>query len=417
MASFKNLCAQRDDLNFDDFWAANSQAELYHFIGKDIINFHALFWPAMLHDAGFRTPTGVFAHGYVTVNGEKMSKSRGTFIQARTYLDHLEPDYLRYYFAAKLSATVEDIDLNLTDFINRVNSDLIGKVINIASRTAGFITKQSGVLSAKLPHPELYAEFLHASETVAQHYESREYSKAMRLIMSYADRANEYVQQHAPWVLNKDPEQAAQVQAICTQSLNLFRILMTWLQPVLPATALKTQAFLQLDNLDWHRIEEPLLNHAIQPFKPMLARIEPEQIEQLLVASRTHNEAEANSQSAPEPKETAEPPQPTIDFNTFAQVDLRVAKVLAAEAVAGADKLLVLTLDVGATEPKTVFSGIKANYDPADLVGRSVTYVYNLAPRKMKFGTSEGMILAAESSAGVRLLEPDPSLPPGAKIR
>lgn len=416
MASFKNLCDQRDDLNFDDFWQANSTAELYHFIGKDIINFHALFWPAMLHDAGFRTPNGVFAHGYVTVNGEKMSKSRGTFIQARTYLEHLDPDYLRYYFAAKLGATVEDIDLNLTDFINRVNSDLVGKVINIASRTAGFITKQTGVLSAQLPHPELYQEFLQASESIAEHYESREYSKAMRLIMSYADRANEYVQQHAPWVLNKDPAQQQQVQAICTQSLNLFRVLMTWLQPVLPLTAAKTQAFLQVSDLAWNSIEQPLLKHAINAFQPMLKRIEPAQIEQLIAASREHNQAEASTQQTTTTP-ASEPALPTIDFNAFAQVDLRVALVVKAEPVAGADKLLALTLDVGAAQTKTVFSGIKAYYDPDQLVGRHVVYVYNLAPRKMKFGVSEGMVLAAEAPEGVSLLQPDPSLPPGAKIR
>lgn len=416
MASFKNLCDQRDDLNFDDFWQANSTAELYHFIGKDIINFHALFWPAMLHDAGFRTPNGVFAHGYVTVNGEKMSKSRGTFIQARTYLEHLDPDYLRYYFAAKLGATVEDIDLNLTDFINRVNSDLVGKVINIASRTAGFITKQTGVLSAQLPHPELYQEFLQASESIAEHYESREYSKAMRLIMSYADRANEYVQQHAPWVLNKDPAQQQQVQAICTQSLNIFRVLMTWLQPVLPLTAAKTQAFLQVSDLAWNSIEQPLLKHAINAFQPMLKRIEPAQIEQLIAASREHNQAEASTQKTTTTP-ASEPALPTIDFNAFAQVDLRVALVVKAEPVAGADKLLALTLDVGAAQTKTVFSGIKAYYDPDQLVGRHVVYVYNLAPRKMKFGVSEGMVLAAEAPEGVSLLQPDPSLPPGAKIR
>lgn len=416
MASFKNLCDQRDDLNFDEFWQANSTAELYHFIGKDIINFHALFWPAMLHDAGFRTPNGVFAHGYVTVNGEKMSKSRGTFIQARTYLEHLDPDYLRYYFAAKLGATVEDIDLNLTDFINRVNSDLVGKVINIASRTAGFITKQTGVLSAQLPHPELYQEFLQASESIAEHYESREYSKAMRLIMSYADRANEYVQQHAPWVLNKDPAQQQQVQAICTQSLNLFRVLMTWLQPVLPLTAAKTQAFLQVSDLAWNSIEQPLLKHAINAFQPMLQRIEPAQIEQLIAASREHNQAEASTQQTTTTP-ASEPALPTIDFNAFAQVDLRVALVVKAEPVAGADKLLALTLDVGAAQTKTVFSGIKAYYDPDQLVGRHVVYVYNLAPRKMKFGVSEGMVLAAEAPEGVSLLQPDPSLPPGAKIR
>lgn len=417
MASFKNLCDQHDDLNFDDFWQANSTAELYHFIGKDIINFHALFWPAMLHDAGFRTPNGVFAHGYVTVNGEKMSKSRGTFIQARTYLDHLDPDYLRYYFAAKLSATVEDIDLNFTDFTHRVNSDLVGKVINIASRTAGFITKQTGQLSAQLPHPELYAEFLQASDSIAQHYESREYSKAMRLIMSYADRANEYVQHHAPWVLNKDPDQQQQVQAICTQSLNLFRVLMTWLHPVLPVTTAKTLAFLQISNLDWNAIEQPLLNHRIHPFQPMLKRIEPEQIEQLMAASRTHNQADANTLQAVTPLPTPEPALAEVDFKTFAQIDLRVARVLKAESIAGADKLLALTLDVGTEQTKTVFSGIKANYDPAQLVGRHVVYVYNLAPRKMKFGVSEGMVLAAEAPDGVRLLQPDPSLPPGAKIR
>ncbi len=430
MASFRNLCDRRDDLDFDTFWKQDSGAELYHFIGKDIINFHALFWPAMLHCAGFRKPTGVYAHGYVTVNGEKMSKSRGTFVMARTYLEHLSPEYLRYYYAAKLGSTVEDIDLSLDDFVQRVNSDLVGKVVNIASRSAGFVKKQGGRLAAELPHPELYQEYLSASEGIAELYEAREYSKAIRQIMNLADRANEYIQEHAPWVMAKEEGRDAEVLAVCTQAINLFRVLMTWLQPVLPEMAHKAQAFLNVDDFAWSAIEQPLLDHPINKFKPLLTRIERDQVDAMIEASKVTDEAKAaakakandptqpaNQQKKKAQAAAAEPEGPgEIQFDDFARLDLRVAKVIEADHVEGADKLLQLRLDVGNGETRQVFSGIKSHYQPSDLQGRNVVLVYNLAPRKMRFGVSEGMVLAAGEGQDLWVLEPDSAIPPGTRI-
>lgn len=275
LASFKNLCARRSDLNFDQYFAADSQTELYHFIGKDIVYFHTLFWPAVLEGAGLRKPTRVFAHGFLTVNGQKMSKSRGTFVAARTYLEHLNPEYLRYYYAVKLGAGIEDIDLNLEDFTARVNSDLVGKVVNIASRCAGFITKTfGGQLDSKLENPQLYADFVAAGEALATHYDQREYSRAMREIMLLADRANQYIDQRKPWQLAKDPATAAEVQAVCTQGLNLFRVLMLYLAPVLPAMAAKTAEFLGVTDTRWEDRQVPLLNATIKPFVPLMARVD-----------------------------------------------------------------------------------------------------------------------------------------------
>lgn len=431
MASFKNLCDRRDDLDFDAFWTKDSKAELYHFIGKDIINFHALFWPAMLHSAGFRKPSGVYAHGYVTVNGEKMSKSRGTFVMARTYLEHLAPEYLRYYYAAKLGSTVEDIDLNLDDFVQRVNSDLVGKVVNIASRSAGFVKKLGGSLADELPHQELYDEFLQTSETIAELYEAREYSKAIRHIMNLADRANEYIQEHAPWVMAKEEGRDAEVLAVCTQSLNLFRVLMTWLQPVLPEMAHKAAAFLNVDDFNWSAIEQPLLGHPINKFKPLLTRIERDQVDAMIEASKVTDEAKAAAKA-----KANDPTQPAnrqkkkdaaaaskqddapgvIQFDDFAKLDLRVARVIEADHVEGADKLLQLKLDVGNGETRQVFSGIKSHYQPSDLQGKNVVLVYNLAPRKMRFGMSEGMVLAAGEGQDLWVLEPDSAIPPGTRI-
>lgn len=299
MASFQNLVNQRDDLDFDTFWAADSTAELYHFIGKDIVNFHALFWPALLHDAGFRRPTGVWAHGYVTVNGEKMSKSRGTFIMARTYLEHLSPEYLRYYYAAKLSNRVEDIDLNLNDFVQRVNSDLVGKVVNIASRTAGFIRKQGGRLAPRLDDPDLYDHFRITGEQIAEQFEAREYSKAIRLIMDLADQANEYIQQHAPWVLAKETGTEARILAVCTQALNLFRALITYLAPVVPDMAQRAADFLQVSNLSWSALQTPLLDHDILKFKPLLTRLEDSQVQAMIQASRSDETAARAAGQAP----------------------------------------------------------------------------------------------------------------------
>ena len=385
-ASFKHLCTRRDDLDFDEYWRPGSDTELYHFIGKDIMYFHTLFWPAVLQGSGFRTPTSVYAHGFLTVNGQKMSKSRGTFIKARTYLDNLDPSYLRYYYAAKLGPTIEDIDLNFDDFVARVNSDLVGKLVNIASRCAGFINKRfDGQLSDELPEPALFEEVAGASETIAAHYENREFSKAMRLVMSLADKANRYIDDKKPWVMVKDEAQLADVQHVCTQGLNLFRSLMIYLAPVIPAVADGAREFLGEDVWHWHDAKKSLTNRKINKFKPLLTRVEPAQVERMVEQSR--------ESTAVETKE-AEPQDDTISIDVFMKVDLRVARIEKAEPVEGADKLLALTLDVGDSK-RNVFAGIKEAYDAASLVGRHVVFVANLAPRKMRFGVSEGMVLAA----------------------
>ncbi len=422
MASFKNLCDQRDDLDFDSYWAKDSTAELYHFIGKDIINFHALFWPAMLSCADFRTPNAVFAHGFVTVNGKKMSKSRGTFIMARTYLEHLDPEYLRYYFAAKLTSGVDDLDLNLEDFAQRVNSDLVGKVVNIASRCAGFITKRfDGKLSAACSEAELVQEFIAAGEVIAELYEKREFGKAIRHIMELADRANQYIDEKAPWVVAKQEGQDQALQDICSVGINLFRQLITYLAPVLPAMAEKAEVFLQV-KLDWQARETILLDHAINKFKPMMTRIEMKKIDAMVEASKAAVATEQalgkkpEAKAAPAADKEQEAIAPEIEFDDFAKVDLRVALIAKAEHVEGAKKLLKLTLDLGG-EQKQVFSGIKSAYQPEDLEGKLTVMVANLKPRKMKFGMSEGMVLAAgPGGKDIFLLEPHAGAQPGMRI-
>ena len=431
MASFLNLCdserGRAAGLDFDRFWSPESKAELYHFIGKDIIYFHALFWPAMLQGAGFRVPSAIFAHGFLTVDGAKMSKSRGTFIKARTYLDHLNPEYLRYYFAAKLGSGVDDIDLSLEDFQFRVNADLVGKVVNIASRSAGFITKRfGGRLAATLPNPALFEQCVAAGASIADAYERREYSRAVREIMALADRANQYIDEQAPWVVAKQPGREAELQGICTQGLNLFRLLMGWLSPILPGTASDSEAFLRVPPLAWADLGRPLLDHEIAPFKPLMTRVEPAQVAALLEASRedlAHHAVPATDQGEVLVREDTDahlirdPLAATIDFDTFARVDLRVARIMAAELVEGADKLLALRLDLGG-ETRQVFAGIRAAYDPAALVGRLTVMVANLAPRKMRFGVSEGMVLAAgPGGADIFLLAPDAGAEPGMKIK
>jgi len=407
MASFKNLCERRDDLEFDDYWRPGSDAEVYHFIGKDIMYFHTLFWPAVLQGSGFRTPTSVFAHGFLTVNGQKMSKSRGTFIKARTYLDNLNPSFLRYYYAAKLGPTIEDIDLNLDDFIARVNSDLVGKLINIASRCAGFISKRfDGRLADRLPDVELFDEFVTASETIAAHYEQREYSKAMRLIMALADRANRYIDENKPWVMIKDEASLSDVQLVCTQGLNMFRSLMIYLSPVIPAVADDARTFLSEDRWLWRDASSPLLDAALPKFKPLLTRVEPEQVQRMVEQSR---------ESTPVPDAATK--DDTISIDDFTKVDLRIARIEKAEAVEGADKLLALTLDVG-DSTRQVFAGIKAAYDAQSLVGKHVVVVANLAPRKMRFGVSEGMVLAAgPGGEDIFLLSPDDGAEPGMRVK
>lgn len=440
MASFKNLCDRREDLSFDDYWKPDSDAEVYHFIGKDIINFHALFWPSMLSAADFRTPTAVNAHGFVTVNGAKMSKSRGTFIKARTYLNHLNPTYLRYYFAAKLGSSVDDFDLNLEDFVQRVNSDLVNKLINIASRTANFIKKSGGVLSENCAEEAMVNDFINAGDQIAELYEKREFSRAMKEIMTLADRANEYIQAKAPWAMSKEEGREQEVLEVCSVAVNLFRQLMTYLSPVLPELADKTAAFLNLESLGWEDRRSILTGHAINKFKPMLARAEMDKVTAILEETKTELEKEnggaaaAKNQKAdkkadkkaekkaknkgPELREDGnEVIADTIEFPDFAKVDLRIARIIKADHVDGADKLLQLTLDIGNGETRNVFSGIKAAYKPEDLEGKLTVMVANLAPRKMKFGLSEGMVLAAgPGGSEIYLLEPHDGAQPGMRV-
>ena len=417
LASFKQYC-ERTGTDFDAYWNEDSSAEVYHFIGKDIIYFHALFWPAMLRGARLRRPTAIFAHGFLTVNGQKMSKSRGTFIKARTYLDHLDPEYLRYYFAAKLSSGVDDLDLSLDDFTQRVNADLVGKVVNIASRCAGFIHKLAGgQLAADNTEADLYRTFVQAGEEIARLYEAREYGRAIREIMALADIANQYIDDRKPWVLAKQQGARHEVQDVCSVGLNLFRILITYLAPVLPGMAEKVQAFLNLPSLRWDDIAEPLLDHRIEKFKPLMTRIEPASVEAMVAASREHLEAtDAASATATGPL-ADEPIAATIQYDEFARLDLRVARIVKAEPVEKADKLLALTLDLGG-ETRNVFAGIKSAYAPQDLEGRLTVMVANLAPRRMRFGVSEGMVLAAgPGGKELFILEPDSGAQPGMRVK
>lgn len=420
MASFKNLCARRPELDFDAYWKADSTTELYHFIGKDIVNFHALFWPAMLEGAGLRKPTAINVHGYLTVNGAKMSKSRGTFIKARTYLDHLAPEYLRYYYAAKLGRGVDDLDLNLEDFIQKVNSDLVGKVVNIASRCAGFIHKgNAGVMVGGDAAPELTEAFAAAAPSIAEAYEARDFARAMREIMALADRANAWIADKAPWSLAKQEGKQDEVQAICAQGINLFRQLVIFLKPVLPVLAADAEAFLNVAPLRWDDHQSRLENHQLNAFKPLMSRIEPAKVEAMIAASKEDLLAsQAPSAPAGNGELSKDPLAADIEFDTFAAVDLRVALIVKAEAVPGADKLLQLTLDIG-DERRNVFSGIKSAYpDPSLLEGRLTMMVANLKPRKMRFGISEGMVMAAgPGGEEIYLLSPDSGAKPGQRIK
>lgn len=415
MASFKNLCNKRGDIDFDSYWKADSDAELYHFIGKDIAYFHCLFWPSMLEGAGFRKPTKVNVHGYVTVNGAKMSKSKGTFIKASTYLNHLDPECLRYYYAAKLNSRIDDLDLNLEDFVQRVNADVVNKLVNLASRNAGFIAKRfGGKLAATCAEPELYAEFANARTAIAEAYESREFSRAIREIMALADKANRYVDDKAPWVIAKQEGADAELQAVCSVGINLFRVLMAYLKPVMPQLAERAEAFLG-ETLTWDGIAAPLVEHTVAPFKALFSRIEPAKIEAMIDASK---EDLAKEQA---PKVTGplvdDPISETITYDDFAKIDLRVALIKKAEAVPEADKLLKLQLDIGG-ETRQVFAGIKSAYNPEDLEGKLTVMVANLAPRKMRFGMSEGMVLAAgPGGKDLWILEPQEGAQPGMRVK
>jgi len=427
LASFRNLCQREPGIRFDDYWAAGASAEVYHFIGKDIINFHGLFWPALLTGAGYRTPTAIYAHGFVTVDGAKMSKSRGTFIKARTWLEHLDPQALRYYFAAKLNAHVEDFDINLDDFTKRVNADLVGKLVNLASRTAGFVSKQGGRLAAHAGNAALLDEVRAAADTIAGYYEAREYGRAVREIMALADKANLYIAEAAPWSLAKQPGNEAKVLEVCTDGINLFRLLMIYLKPVLPALAQDAEEFLAVEPLTWADARTLLLNHDINAFRPLMQRIDPEQVKKMVEASKEGLEAGSApgvaANAAPAPAQPGKPaaPEPaagTIGIDDFAKVDLRVARIVSAAHVEGADKLLRLQLDLGDGQ-RQVFAGIKSAYpEPEALVGRLTVMVANLAPRKMKFGMSEGMVLAAgPGGSEIFLLSPDAGAQPGMKVK
>jgi methionyl-tRNA synthetase len=452
MGSFKKLCDNRIEdrgsrIDFDEYWKPGSTTELYHFIGKDILYFHALFWPAMLQHAGFRTPTKLFAHGFLTVNGEKMSKSRGTFITASSYVEHIKnTEYLRYYYAAKLNGTMEDLDLSLDDFVAKVNSDLIGKYINIASRTAGFISKKfDGQLAAKegikdARANELLLTFVSSGEFIAECYEERDFGKAIREIMRLADLANEYVNDKAPWVLSKQAGLEPALQEACSVSLNLFRLLTLYLKPILPVLAKEVENFLNIDALTWVNAGNLLFNHRINEYKHLMTRIDPKLITALVEANQEslqatpqeHSPARhaAAQQHTPSPQSSpasgrgderekqSSIPAPTISLDDFSKIDLRVARIVNAEHVEGAEKLLKLTLDIGEAIPRTVFAGIKSAYDPEKLKGRMTVMVANLAPRKMKFGMSEGMVLAASGeNPGLFILSPDEGAAPGMRIK
>ncbi|WP_350304515.1 methionine--tRNA ligase [Photorhabdus viridis] len=414
MGSFQNLCDKRSNLSFDEFWAKDSTADLYHFIGKDIVYFHSLFWPAMLEGSGYRKPTNLFVHGYVTVNGTKMSKSRGTFIKASTYLDHLDADCLRYYYAAKLSSRIDDIDLNLEDFVQRVNSDIVNKVVNLASRNAGFINKRfNGKLADKLADPALYQKFIDGAKVIEEEFNNREFSKAIREIMALADLANRYVDEQAPWVVAKEEGRDADLQAICSMGINLFHVLMTFLKPVLPSLAERAEAFLNTE-LTWNGLEQPLLDHQVSTFKALFNRIDMDKVDAMVTASK-------ESISAPQKISgplAEDPIQDTITFDDFAKVDMRVALIKQADFVEGSDKLLKLTLDLSG-ETRQVFSGIRSSYpDPKALEGRLTIMVANLAPRKMRFGISEGMVMAAgPGGKDIFLLSPDSGAQPGMQVK
>ncbi len=432
LASFRALC-DRAGLDFQQFLAPDSSAELHHFIGKDIVNFHGLFWPAVLHGAGMRAPTRLHVNGYLMVDGDKMSKSRGTFVMARTYIDvGLDPEAVRYYYAAKSSGGTDDLDLNLSDFVARVNSDLVGKFVNLASRCAGFIHKRfDGQLAAALPDPDMYARFVAQLPSIAAAYDRNEAAVAVRAIMALADEANRWIDERKPWVIAKQDGSDDELQAVCTQGMNLFRVLAAALKPILPRTSGQAEDFLAAPVATWATLDTPLLAHAIKPYQPLFTRIDTKQLDAMTEASKDTSKtaapvgaASAASSSGstsrrPAAETAATKSDGKISIDDFAKLDLRVGKVLACEAVETSDKLLRFELDAGDLGKRQIFSGIRASYgDPASLVGRSVVFIANLAPRKMRFGISEGMILSAGNDGGALfLLDADDGVQPGMPVR
>tara|TARA_R110002110_G_scaffold166602_2_gene367340 strand:+ start:94166 stop:96238 length:2073 start_codon:yes stop_codon:yes gene_type:complete len=426
MASFENYCAQHEGVQFEDYWGKDSTKELYHFIGKDIVYFHALFWPAILMSSGYRTPTAIFAHGFLTVNGTKMSKSRGTFITAKHYLNYLEPEYLRYYFTAKLSDGIDDLDLNLDDFVKRVNSDLVGKFVNIASRSAAFIHRNFDGQLGELSDPALLQSFVDEGETIANAFEARQYNLAIRTIMKLADKANQFVDGHKPWEKIKQADAQEEVQQICTQALNLFKILTIYLKPVLPTIAEAVEEFLNIKPLNWEDIHTPLINHKVNKFKPLMKRIDPKHVEKMvetnmpeeLKTPETKNTAPTKAEAKPATQKKDKSDDGYISIDDFCKVDLRIAKIVHAESVEGADKLIRLMLDIGEENQRQVFAGIKSAYTPEDLIGKLTVMVANLAPRKMRFGLSEGMVLAAgPGGKDLWILNPDDGAQPGMRVK
>ncbi|MEO8742661.1 MAG: methionine--tRNA ligase subunit beta, partial [Lysobacteraceae bacterium] len=444
LTALQQLCVDKG-YDFDALLASGSEAELHHFLGKDIVNFHGLFWPAVLNGANLKMPTALHVNGYLTVNGAKMSKSRGTFIKARTYLDAgLDPECLRYYYAAKTGAGMDDLDLNLEDFVARVNSDLVGKFVNIASRCAGFISKRfDGKLAAALPDAAMYSRFVDAARAVEISYTTGEYSQAIRQTMALADEANRYIDERKPWVIAKQEGADAELQAVCSQGLNLFRVLATCIAPVLPRTAKRVESFLGALVISWDALTYPLLDHAIQPYEPLLTRIDPKHIEAMTAAST--ETMQASEQPLLAPQRAAPSPQPspasgrgsqatasevsgsqpqapnpaTISIDDFARLDLRIGTVLECGFIDGSDKLLRFLLDAGELGQRQIFSGIRAAYgEPEKLIGRKVVFIANLAPRKMRFGISEGMILSAGSGGDdLHLLDVDSGAQAGMPVK
>ena len=401
IASHKNYC-DKNKQNYLDDWKEDSNTELYHFIGKDIAYFHGLFWPAMLEGAGFRKPNGVFCHGFLTIDGEKMSKSRGTFFNARTYLNHLQPDYLRYYFSSRLTSKIEDIDLSFDDFMTRVNSDLVGKIINIGSRCAKFINKDFGnKLSKDVGNKSLLDTMLSKKDEIISNYESRNFATNIRIITSLSDEVNKYLDEEKPWVKIKNQDTKESVQTICTDGINAFRIIIAYLKPVLPDIACKVESMLNADSLSYQNISDMILDHKINTFEPLITRINKESIEKM---------KDENKQEDVVTEDTNK-----ITIDDFIKVDLRIAKVINVKEIEDSRKLLELELDIG-DETRTIFAGIKKSYSPDELIGKSVVVIANLKPRKMKFGVSNGMVLATQHDGDIIVLQPEKDVPPGSKI-